>query len=382
MRLFHRRPSYSERMNLTDFTLQKSRKIKIFMKQNNEMRNMKKDLKSMGQSELQDLIVALGEKKYRADQIYPLIAKGLEHIEDVPNIPKSLKSELEAVAYISKAKIYKKYESKLDATKKYLIELDDGNIIETVFMQYAHGNSICISTQVGCKMGCKFCASTIGGLVRNLTAGEMLGQIIAVQKDTGERISNIVLMGAGEPFDNMDNVIKFLAIVHEEKGLNIGYRHITISTSGLVEGIYALAELDIPVNLAISLHQTDQEQRKAIMPVAAKYPLDELLKASKYYSEKTKRRVTYEYALIDGVNNDGATALALAKLLKGSLSHVNLIPVNTTEGNDFRRPSKNSVREFLNILTQNGVNATTRRELGTDISGACGQLKRSVINEE
>lgn len=348
----------------------------------NETRIMKKDLKSMSQEEVRILITNLGEKKYRADQIYPLLAKGLANIEEVPNIPKALKAQLEEVAYISKAKIYKKYESKIDATKKYLIELDDGNIIETVFMQYEHGNSICISTQVGCKMGCKFCASTIGGLVRDLTAGEMLGQIIAVQEDTGERISNIVLMGAGEPFDNIDNVFKFLEIVHEEKGLNIGYRHITISTSGIVEGIYALAELDIPVNLAISLHQTDQDQRKAIMPVAAKYPLEELLKASKYYSETTKRRVTYEYALIEGVNNDRATALALAKILKGSLSHVNLIPVNSTEGNDFKRPSKNSVREFMNILTQNGVKATTRRELGTDISGACGQLKRSVINEE
>ncbi len=231
-------------------------------------------------------------------------------------------------------------------------------------------------------MGCRFCASTIGGLVRNLTPGEMLGQIITVQKDTGERISNVVLMGAGEPFDNLENVIKFLEIVHEEKGLSIGYRHITISTSGIVEGIYALAELDIPVNLAISLHQTDQEKRKEIMPVAAKYPLDKLMKAAKHYGEKTKRRVTYEYALIDGVNNDKKTADELAKLLKGSLSHVNLIPVNSIEGNGFKRPSRNSVYDFLNVLKKYGINATVRRELGTDISGACGQLKRSFLDEE
>ena len=346
------------------------------------MENMKKDLKSMTLKELEELIGSLGEKKYRAQQIYPLIAKGLEDIEDVSNIPKSLKDALKEKTFISKAKIHKKLESKIDGTKKYLIELDDGNIIEAVFMQYEHGNSICISTQVGCKRGCTFCASTIGGLVRNLTAGEMLGQIIEVQKDAKERISNIVLMGAGEPFDNMDEVTKFLELVHEEKGLSIGYRHITISTSGVVEGIYALAELDIPVNLAISLHQTDQEKRKDIMPVAAIYPLSELLEAAKHYSQKTKRRVTYEYALIEGVNNDKATAEKLAKLLKNSLSHVNLIPVNTTEGNTFRRPSRNSVYEFLNILKKNGINATIRRELGTDISGACGQLKRSFLNEE
>ena len=343
---------------------------------------MKKDLKSMSYEEVVELTISLGEKKYRADQLYPWISKGIENIDELPNIPKNFKTSLKEAAYISKAKVHKKLESKLDATKKYLIQLDDGNIIESVFMKYEHGNSICISTQVGCKMGCKFCASTIGGLVRNLTAGEMLGQIIEVQKDTGERISNIVLMGAGEPFDNMDNLIKFLEIVHDEKGLNIGYRHITISTSGLVEGIYKLADLDIPVNLAISLHQTDQDKRKEIMPVASRYPLDQLMKASKDYSQRTKRRVTYEYALIDGINNDRETAEKLSKLLKGSLSHVNLIPVNSIEANTFKRPSKESVKAFLNILRKNGVNATVRRELGTDISGACGQLKRSFLDEE
>ena len=343
---------------------------------------MKKDLKSMSYEEVVELTISLGEKKYRADQLYPWISKGIENIDELPNIPKNFKTSLKEAAYISKAKVHKKLESKLDATKKYLIQLDDGNIIESVFMKYEHGNSICISTQVGCKMGCKFCASTIGGLVRNLTAGEMLGQIIEVQKDTGERISNIVLMGAGEPFDNMDNLKKFLEIVHDEKGLNIGYRHITISTSGLVEGIYKLADLDIPVNLAISLHQTDQDKRKEIMPVASRYPLDQLMKASKDYSQRTKRRVTYEYALIDGINNDRETAEKLSKLLKGSLSHVNLIPVNSIEANTFKRPSKESVKAFLNILRKNGVNATVRRELGTDISGACGQLKRSFLDEE
>ncbi|MDO5095282.1 MAG: 23S rRNA (adenine(2503)-C(2))-methyltransferase RlmN [Peptostreptococcaceae bacterium] len=342
---------------------------------------MKKDIKSMTHQELIDFIISLGDKKYRADQIYPLIAKGLESTDDVPNIPKSLKEELSEVSYISKAKIYKKLQSKLDATAKYLIELDDGNVIETVFMKYKHGNSICISTQVGCRMGCKFCASGIDGLERNLTAGEMLGQIITVQKDIGERIANVVLMGAGEPLDNLDNVIKFLELVHEEKGLNIGYRHITISTSGLVNGINRLTELDLPINLAISLHQTNQEKRREIMPIANKYSIDELIASAKNYAVKTKRRVTYEYALIDGVNNDKQTAQALVKLLKNSLSHVNLIPVNTVEGNGFKRPSEESIKEFLKILTKNGIEATVRRELGRDISGACGQLKRSVVSE-
>ncbi len=342
---------------------------------------MKKDIKSMAHQELIDFIISLGDKKYRADQIYPLIAKGLKSTDDVPNIPKSLKEKLSEVSYISKAKIYKKLQSKLDATAKYLIELDDGNVIETVFMKYKHGNSICISTQVGCRMGCKFCASGIDGLERNLTAGEMLGQIITVQKDIGERIANVVLMGAGEPLDNLDNVIKFLELVHEEKGLNIGYRHITISTSGLVNGINRLTELDLPINLAISLHQTNQEKRREIMPIANKYSIDELIASAKNYAVKTKRRVTYEYALIDGVNNDKQTAQALVKLLKNSLSHVNLIPVNTVEGNGFKRPSEESIKEFLKILTKNGIEATVRRELGRDISGACGQLKRSVVSE-
>lgn len=343
---------------------------------------MKKDLKSMSFEEVQNLVVEIGEKKYRAEQIYPLITKGLNRIEDVPNIPKSLKESLAEVATISKASIYKKLESKLDGTKKYLIELDDKNVIETVLMKYKHGNSICVSTQVGCRMGCKFCASTIGGLVRNLTPGEMLGQIITVQKDISERISNVVLMGSGEPLDNLDNVIKFLELVHEEKGLNIGYRHITLSTSGLVDGINRLTELNIPINLAVSLHQTSQEKRKEIMPIAKKYPIGELIAAAKNYSEKTKRRVTYEYALIDGVNNDAKTALELSKLLRKSLSHVNVIPINSVEETGFKRPSEKSVKEFISVLSKNGIEATARRELGTDISGACGQLKRSFASEE
>lgn len=339
------------------------------------------DLKSLTFNELEDIILKTGEKKYRAQQIYPEIFKGIDSVEEINNIPKSLKQSLGEFAYISKSNIYKKLESKIDGTKKYLIQLDDDNIIETVLMKYEHGNSICISTQVGCRMGCKFCASTIDGLIRNLTAGEMIGQIVSVQKDIGERISNIVLMGSGEPLDNFENLLKFLKAVHDDRGLNIGYRHITVSTSGLVNRINQLAELNIPINLAISLHQTKQKQREEIMPIANKFSIEELINSAKNYSKKTKRRVTYEYALIDNVNNDEKTAMELAKLLKNTLSHVNLIPVNTVKENSFKKPSKDSVYAFQNILKKNKIEATVRRELGSDISGACGQLRRSTMSE-
>ncbi len=340
---------------------------------------MKVDIKSLNLEELKTLILELEEPKYRAEQIYPFIAKGIESLDDIPNIPKKLKEKLNEASYISKASIYKKLESKEDETKKYLIELDDGNIVETVLMKYKHGLSICISTQVGCRMGCKFCASTIDGLVRNLTPGEILGQIITVQKDAGERISNVVIMGSGEPFDNMENLEKFFELVHEEKGLNIGYRHITVSTCGLVPQIKRLAELEIPVNLAISLHQTEQSKRQEIMPVGKRYSIKELVAAAKEYSKITKRRVTYEYALISGVNDNPETALELVKLLKGTLSHVNIIPVNEIVENDFKRPNIKKVRAFQEILVKNNIEATIRRELGKDISGACGQLRRSSI---
>ena len=343
---------------------------------------MKTDIKGLTLQELKELIVSTGEPGSRADQIYTFITKGIESLEDIPNIPKKLKEKLSEIAYVSKAAVYQKLESKEDETKKYLIELDDGNIVETVLMKYRHGLSICISTQVGCRMGCKFCASTLDGLVRNLTAGEILGQIITVQKDAGERVSNIVIMGSGEPFDNMENLERFFELVHDEKGLNIGYRHITVSTCGLVPQIERLAELEIPVNLAISLHQTQQSEREKIMPVARSYSVEELISAAKAYSEKTKRRVTYEYALIRGVNDNPQTAMQLAKLLRGSLSHVNIIPVNEIKENDFKRPDMKKVREFQNILISNKIEATVRRELGKDISGACGQLRRSTIDNK
>jgi len=342
---------------------------------------MKIDIKNLTGEEVKALIISIDEPKYRAEQIYSFISKGIESIDEIPNVPKKLKEKLNEVAYISKAKIYQKLESKEDETKKYLIELDDGNIVETVLMKYKHGLSICISTQVGCRMGCKFCASTIDGLVRNLTPGEILGQIISVQKDAGERISNVVIMGSGEPFDNMENLEKFFELVHEEQGLNIGYRHITVSTCGLVPQINRLAELEIPVNLAISLHQTNQQKRQEIMPVGKKYTISELIKAAKSYSRTTKRRVTYEYALISGVNDNHDAAMELVKLLKGSLSHVNIIPVNEIKENDFKRPDMKKVRDFQSFLIKNNIEATIRRELGKDISGACGQLRRSIVTK-
>lgn len=342
---------------------------------------MLKDLRSIEYEEILEMVLDLGEKKYRAEQIQTFIFKNVKTIDDITILSKDFREKLKSRAYISNTKIYRKFESKIDKTIKYLLELDDGNIIEAVLMRYKFGNSICISTQVGCRMGCKFCASTIGGLVRNLTAGEMLGEIMTIQDDISERISNIVLMGAGEPLDNFENIKKFLSLVHNEKGLNIGYRHITISTCGIVDKIYQLADLDIPVNLAISLHQTNQEKRREIMPIANKFNISKLIEGAKYYAKKTKRRITYEYALIDGVNNDKQTAIDLVNLLKGSLCHVNLIPVNTVEGNLFKRPSKESIQKFMQILEKNKIEVTVRRELGSDISGACGQLKRHIAKE-
>ena len=343
---------------------------------------MLKDLRAMEYDDVLELVLELDEKKYRAEQIYSFIYKNVENIDDIKIIPKDFREKLKEKAYISTTKIYKKFESKLDRTIKYLIELEDGNIIEAVLMRYKFGNSLCLSTQVGCRMGCKFCASTIDGLERNLSAGEMIGEILTIQKDIGEKINNIVMMGAGEPLDNFENVKKFFYIVHSDKGLNMGYRHITVSTCGIVDKIYKLADLNLPINLAISLHQTKQEKRKEIMPIANKFDIDKLIESAKYYSKKTKRRITYEYALIEGINNDKKTAWDLSKLLKGTLSHVNLIPVNTVESNSFRRPSKESIKNFMSILQDNGIQVTVRRELGSDISGACGQLKRHVITNK
>lgn len=340
------------------------------------------DLRSMEYYEVEEVVLNLGEKKYRAKQIYNFLAKGVSSIDEMYTLSKDFREKLKERYYICKTDIYHKLESNLDGTRKYLIELGDGNLIETVLMIYKNGHSICLSTQVGCRMGCKFCASTVDGLVRNLTPGEIIGQMITVQKDLGERIANIVIMGSGEPFDNFDNLVKFLKLVHEDYGLQIGYRHITISTCGLVPKIREMEKLGIPINLAISLHQVEQNKREEIMPIAKVYDIEELIEAGKHYANVTKRRVTYEYALIEGVTDSLEEAHKLGSLLKGSLSLINLIPINPIKEKSFKKPNLKRVQAFQKVLLNYHIITTVRRELGSDINGACGQLRRDVINRD
>lgn len=330
-------------------------------------------------SELQQWMKENGEGAFRAKQVFNWIYKDVEGFGQMKNLPKSLTQKLEDNFYIGTPEVVKVFQSEEDGTRKILLSLKDGNLIETVIMQYKHGNSICVSTQVGCRMGCKFCASTLDGMVRNLTPGEILSQVILGQRILKERISNIVLMGSGEPFDNYENVVKFLELVNADYGLNIGQRHITLSTCGIVPKIYDLANLDTQITLAISLHSVTDEKRKQIMPIANKYSISEILEGCKYYIEKTKRRVTFEYALVKGINDTSEDAKALGKLLRGILCHVNLIPVNEIKENEFRRSSKKDIDKFSDILKGYGIEATIRREMGTDINAACGQLRRSYI---
>lgn len=337
------------------------------------------DLKDLTFDGLKDFVVGLGESAFRAKQIFSWLSKGAADFSEMKNIGKPLQKKLGENAYISHPKIMLKLVSKLDGTVKYLFELEDKNIIETVVMKYEYGLSVCISTQVGCRMGCGFCASTIGGRVRNLTAGEILNQVIFASKDMGQRISNIVLMGIGEPFDNFENVKIFLDNVTHPEGLNIGWRHISLSTCGVVPKIYELADMGKQLNLCISLHASNDAVRDEIMPINHKYKIAELLDAVRYYIEKTNRRVTFEYSLISGVNDTAAQAAELAKLLSGMLCHVNLIPVNYVKERGYRRSG--AVREFKRELERRGINATVRRELGSDISASCGQLRRSHLDD-
>mgnify|MGYP004529077017 FL=1 len=338
------------------------------------------NLKDLTYDELEDFLISLGEKKFRAKQIFTWLSRGVESFEQMTDISKDLRGKLSEVSYISKISIEKKLESKLDETKKYLLRLEDGNMVESVVMYYKHGITICISCQVGCAMGCRFCASTIGGKIRNLTAGEILDEVLCVQQDIGERISNIVMMGIGEPFDNFNNVVKFLKNVNNENGLNIGYRHISVSTCGIVPKIYEFAKLNIPVTLSISLHASDNNERSRIMPVNNAYNIDELIKACKEYINSTHRRISFEYAVINGVNDSAATAHRLARLVKGMLCHINIIPVNNVEENGFTKPSKEKIAAFVNVIDKYGIPVTVRRELGSDISASCGQLRRNSIN--
>lgn len=346
----------------------------------------KKDLLSLLPSELEELILSIGEPKYRATQIFPAIHKGISPSE-LTNIGKATKEKLSDVSFFYIPTVRRRLVSALDGTIKYLFSLRDGNCVESVLMKYKHGNTICISSQVGCRMGCAFCASTIGGKVRDLTPSEMLGQIIAAEKDSGERISNIVMMGIGEPLDNYDNVIKFLRLVGNEKGLNIGYRHISLSTCGLVDKIDRLATENLPITLSISLHASDDETRSAIMPVNKKWNIQKLLSACKSYYTATGRRISFEYTLISGKNDSPEAAARLASLLNGALRvrdagesfpiHVNLIPVNPVTETGFSASDKKAIEKFAAILEKKGIRATVRRRLGADINASCGQLRRA-----
>lgn len=341
------------------------------------------DIKSMNIAELEELLKEWGEPKFRAKQIFDwLHQKQVDSFTEMTNLSKSLREKLDERAAINGVEIVRKLVSQIDGTRKYLFALSDGAIIESVLMKYEHGNTVCISTQVGCRMGCKFCASTLEGVERGLTAGEMLSQIYAIQKDCGERVHGTVLMGSGEPLDNYDNVVKFLRLINDPKGQNMGQRHITLSTCGLVEKIYALAEEDLQITLAVSLHAPNDGIRTQTMPIAKVYSMERLLQACRDYAEKTKRRITFEYALIHGVNDGDEHAWELVKKLRDMLCHVNLIPVNDVKERNYIKSTADRVKRFAGILNENGVETTVRRKLGSDIDAACGQLRRSHMKEQ
>ena len=340
------------------------------------------DIKSMNMDELTEFIISLGEKKFRAKQIYEWIhVKHVDSFDEMTNISKKFIQVLKDNAILISLKKEEVQVSKLDGTRKYLFALDDGNVIESVLMKYKHGNSVCISSQVGCKMGCTFCATGKSGFSRSLAPSEMLGQIETAQRDLNIRISNIVLMGMGEPLDNFDNVVKFLRLVSSDNGLNIGMRHITLSTCGIVPKIYELAKLHLGITLSVSLHAPNDEIRQRTMPIARKYSIEELLKACSDYFKTTGRRVTFEYSMISGVNDSDENARELAKRLEGTQSHVNLIPVNTVEGTGYLKSNIKRQQAFIKILAAKNIGATVRRTLGSDINASCGQLKRKHIEE-
>lgn len=338
---------------------------------------MKKDIKSLSYEELNNEILKLKLPKFRTKQIYEWLHKyGVSSFDEMSNISKDLRSKLSNNFYISSCEIEQKFVSKIDDTVKYLFRLTDGEYVESVIMKYKYGYTICVSSQVGCKMGCTFCASTLAGFKRNLEAGEIESQLLTAQKDLGIRISHIVLMGIGEPLDNFDNVIKFFHNVNNENGLNISMRNITVSTCGIVPRIYDLLNENLQITLTISLHAPNDEIRSKTMPVNNKWGIDEVIKACREYVNKTNRRVSFEYTLINGVNDTEQCALELSNRLKGMLCHVNLIPVNAVEERGNVRSTDDNIRKFMEILKRNGINATIRRTLGSDINASCGQLRR------
>ncbi|MBC8533008.1 23S rRNA (adenine(2503)-C(2))-methyltransferase RlmN [Yeguia hominis] len=341
---------------------------------------MLKDIKSMTLEALQEEFSALGQPRFRAGQVYRwLQQRGVSSFEEMTDLPGNLRAILREKYYISVATIEKRQISDYDNTRKYLLRLLDGEFVECVLMEYHHGLSVCISTQIGCKMGCTFCATGKSGFSRNLTASEILSEVQTVERDSGQRISNIVLMGMGEPLDNYENVMRFLSLVSSADGMNIGMRHISLSTCGLVDQIYRLADEKLQLTLSVSLHAPNDAIRSKMMPVNRKWNVETLLKACRYYADTTKRRISFEYAMIDGVNDSGACARELAGRLRGILSHVNLIPVNTVDGAAYRKSGR--IQAFQAALQKYGVTATVRRTLGEDIDAACGQLRRRAETE-
>lgn len=338
------------------------------------------DLKSMSLPEMTEALKSLGEPAFRGAQVFVWLHRGVVSFDEMTNLPKSLREKLKAEFHITVPQVARKQVSQQDGTVKYLWELEDGNCIETVLMQYHHGNTVCISSQVGCRMGCAFCASTVAGKVRDLTPSEMLDQVIFTGKDSGLEISNIVLMGIGEPMDNLDAVLKFLELVNHPDGLNIGMRHISLSTCGVIPGIDRLAELGLQLTLSVSLHAPDSETRSRIMPVNRAYDVDGLFESCHRYFEKTGRRISFEYAMIDGVNDHDWQADLIAKKLRGMPGHVNLIPLNDVVESPFK-PSRR-IAAFQKRLESHGITATVRRSLGGDIDASCGQLRRKAMEEQ
>ena len=340
------------------------------------------DLKCLLPEELEAFLCETGESAYRARQVFDWVhRKDVADFAQMTDLPLSLREKLARTAFVTAASVEKKLVSARDGTVKFLFGFEDGEKVESVLMRYKHGNTVCISTQAGCRMGCAFCASTLNGLKRNLTPAEMLEQVMAAQRHTGEKVSNIVLMGIGEPLDNYDNVRKFIELLTDENGLHISQRNVTLSTCGIVPNIRRLADEELQITLALSLHASSQEKREKLMPIAKQYELSEVMDACRYYHDKTGRRLTFEYSLVGGVNDHTEDARELAGLLKGLNGHVNLIPVNPIKERDFVQPTSAVTQAFKNKLEKYGINVTIRREMGRDINGACGQLRRSYMEK-
>ena len=341
------------------------------------IKKQKTDVKSLTLEELTQELAAMGEKPFRARQMYEWMhVKLARSFDEMTNLPKALREACEERYEYTALRAVQVQESAMDGTRKFLFALSDGNVVESVWMKYHHGNSVCISSQVGCRMGCRFCASTLDGLERNLLPSEMLDQVYAITLLTGERVSNVVVMGIGEPLDNYDNLVRFLRMLTDENGLHMSQRNITVSTCGIVPGIRKLAEEGIQITLALSLHAATDEKRRKLMPIASKYSIAELMEACEDYFRQTGRRITFEYSLLGGVNDTDEDAEALIKLARPLCCHINLIPVNPVRERDFVRPKPGRIREFQNMLEKNKINGTIRREMGRDIDGACGQLRR------